>query len=149
VSEPLFYTSRSNRPGVVLQASAAKTATGTGTAVSGMGDYRAIEFQCALTAAATASDDTLDVYVQTTLDNGTTWTDVVHFTQMLGDGGAKRYIAKIVWDAALTEFENATALGAAAQRSLMGDQYRVRWAIVDANTQNASFTFSVTANCFG
>lgn len=143
--EALNYTSRATRVQQTLQASSTQTDTGTGTAVSGWGEFRAIEFFCNLTDAATAAGDTLDVYVQTTID-GSNWVDVVHFTQILGDGGAKKFYAKLVWDAALTEFENGTSLSAAAQRSIMGDQYRCRWAITDVTTDNASFTFSVTAN---
>lgn len=130
---------------VVLLASAARTATGTGDAVTGMGGFRCLQAQLDVTAAATATGDTLDVYLQTTID-GTNWVDIAHFTQVLGDGGAKRYFAKVVGEAALTEFENATALGAAANRALLGDQCRVRWAITDATTDDASFTFSVYAS---
>lgn len=130
----------------LLLASATKTATGTSTTVlSDCGEWRVAFLQLDVTAAATDVGDTLDVYVQTTID-GTNWVDVYHFTQVLGNGNAKRYYGKLVWDAALTEFENAAALAAAGGRAIMGDQYRVRWAITDAGTTNASFTFSVQAN---
>jgi len=116
-----------------------------------------------VTAAATDVGDLLDVYVQTKID-GTNWLDVQHFTQVLGNGGAKRYVAKVASGAAVTEFENGAALGAAAKRDLIGDDWRVRWVIVDdagtgtgsgtgsgsgtgAGTaaDNVGFTFSVTA----
>lgn len=142
---PDAYPGRPNVPGIVLLASAARTATGTGEAVTLEG-YLALVFQLNVTAAATDSGDTLDVYIQTTLDGGATWVDIYHFTQVLGNGGAKKYFGKVVADAALTEFENAAALGAAAGRAIFGSAYRVRWAITDASTQNASFTFSVNAN---
>lgn len=141
------YVGAPNIQNQILLASGARTATGTGEAVSGLGEYSSIVFQLNLTAAATDAGDTLDVYVQTTVD-GTNWVDIVHFTQMLGNGGAKRFFGKINRGAAMTMFENGTALGAAAIRDIFGDQYRVRWAITDASTQNASFTFSVTANAF-
>lgn len=141
----LTYTGNPNLQGVVLQPSAAKTATGTGTAVTGLGEWQVLILQLDVTAAATDVGDTLDAFLQTTID-GTNWIDIYHFTQVLGNGSAKRYFGKIVRDVALTEFENATALGAAAGRAIVGDQYRVRWAITDASTANASFTFSVTAN---
>lgn len=118
--------------------------TGTGTAVTGLGEWKVMILQLDVTAAATDAIDTLDVFVQTTID-GTNWVDIYHFTQVLGNGSAKRYYGKLVWDAALTEFENATALGAAGGRAIVGDQYRVRYAQVDAGS-NASFTFSVRAN---
>lgn len=101
-----------------------------------------VTFMCDLTAAVTDAADTLDVFVQTRVCGF--WTDVVHFTQMLGDGGAKRYISKITTAVTTAEFENATALGAAAVRNLIGDAWRVKWALVDADA-DASFTFSVHA----
>jgi hypothetical protein len=142
---PDAYPGRPNVPGISLLASAARTETGTGDPVTLEG-YLALVLQLDVTAAATDVGDTLDVYVQTTLDGGTNWVDIYHFTQVLGNGGAKRYFGKVVADASLTEFENATALGAAAGRAIFGSAYRVRWAITDASTDNASFTFSVSAN---
>jgi hypothetical protein len=139
----LFHTGLANLQGVTLLASAARTTTGTGDALADLGEFGSLVLQLDVTAAATAAGDTLDVYCQTTID-GTNWVDIHHFTQVLGNGSAKRYYAKIVKDVALTEFENGTALGAAASRSILGNQYRVRWAITDAD--DASFTFSVKAN---
>ena len=126
---------------VTLLASAEQTATGAGDAVRLPGIVNALSFVLDVTAAATAAGDTLDVYVQTKID-GTNWLDVQHFTQVLGNGGAKRYIAKIAAGAALTEFENGTGLGAPAVRNLLGDDWRVRWVIAEADA--AAFTFSVT-----
>lgn len=131
-----------------MLASAARTAdsdVGGEDAISDRLDSAAVEFRLSVTAAATAVDDTLDVFIQTTLD-GTNWFDVVHFTQVLGNGGAKVYIAKIVRDLAQAEFELATSLGAAAVRHIIGQKYRPRWAIADADADNASFTFSITAH---
>lgn len=127
-----------------LLASAARTETGNGSAVKLPSHTGGIGFVCDLTAAATEVGDTLDVFVQTKID-GTNWLDVVHFTQMVGNGGALRYIAKVSAETAQAEFENGTALGAAAIRNHIGDEWRVRWAITDAGADNASFTFSVTA----
>lgn len=104
----------------------------------------AMAFVLDLTAAATEVGDLLDVYVQTKVD-GANWLDVGHFTQCLGNGGAKRYVTKLTAQLATAEFENATALAAAAVRNLLGDEWRVRWAITDAGDDNASFTFSVAA----
>jgi len=130
---------------VTITASAAVTVTGNDAAVTLMpGLVNAFSFVLDVTAAATDAGDKLDVYVQTKID-GTNWVDVVHFTQVLGNGGAKRYVAKIVADAALAEFENGSALGAAAIRGLLGDEWRCRWVVVDAGTDNASWTFSVVA----
>lgn len=132
-----------------LQASAAQTATSTGTtpvyALPAMEKpVNGVVFMLDLTAAATESGDLLDVYIQTIYD-ATNWVDIVHFTQCAGNGGAKRYYVKVNADVAQAMFENGAALGAGAIRNLIGKQFRVRWTIVDAGTANASFTFSVTA----
>jgi hypothetical protein len=140
------YVGRGSRASQVLQASGVQTASGTGAAVSGLGEFAQLFLELDVTAAATAAGDTLDVFVQTTID-GTNWVDIAHFTQVLGNGGAKRYFAKILATGALTEFENGAALAAAAQRAICGDQYRVRWVIASASSP--SFTFSVTANLQG
>ena len=144
MQSPDSYPGRCIVPNIVLLASAARTETGTGDAQA-LDGFEAIVFQLEVTAAATATADTLDVYVQTTVD-GSTWLDAIHFTQVVGDGGAKRYISKVSASLALTEYETGTSLGAAAVRHIFGSQWRVRWAIVDDGTDNASFTFSVKAN---
>lgn len=137
-------TAKKAHEAVTLLASAIQTATGAGDS-SRLPVMQAAAFVLDVTAAATASGDTLDVYVQTMLD-GTNWVDVVHFTQILGDiTPPVRYIAKVTSHVATAEFENGTALGAAAVRNLLGDEWRVRWAITDADTDDASFTFSVAA----
>lgn len=131
-------------PGVTeLVASGARTADGNGSTVY-MPMAQSFAFVLDQTVAASAVDDTCDVFIQTMLD-GTNWVDVVHFTQTLGNGtDAQRFIAKISAHIATAEFENATALGAAAVRHLMGDAWRARWAIV-TGAGTHSFTFSVTA----
>lgn len=128
-----------------LLASGARTDTSTGTtAVRLPGMVHAFGFVLDVTAAATDSGDKLDVYIQTKLD-GTNWLDVQRFTQVLGNGGAKRYIAKITTNVATGEFENGTGLSAASLRNLFGDEWRTRYVVTDAGTDNASFTFSVVA----
>ena len=107
------------------------------------GMVNAMVFVLDVSAAATDAADTLDVSIQTVLD-GTNWIDVVHFTQVLGNGGALTYVAKIVAGVAQAEFETGTALGAAAVRHLFGDEWRVNYVQADADA-DATFTFSVTA----
>jgi hypothetical protein len=127
-----------------LQASAAQTATNTGTtAIRIPNAANGVVIVVDLTAAATDAGDLLDLYVQTKID-GTNWVDVYYAEQMLGNGGAKRFIAKLVGAVAQAEFENATGLVASNVRHLIGDEWRVRWTVTDAGADNASFTFSVT-----
>jgi hypothetical protein len=99
-------------------------------------------FVCDLTAAATDVGDTLDVKVQTNL--GGLWVDVAYFTQMLGNGGTKRFAAKIMAQTAFALGDVAGALTAGNVRHLFGDEWRVNYVTVDANA-NSSFTFSVYA----
>lgn len=130
---------------IPLLGAAARTAMGAGEAVPlwlEHGDARGVALVLDVTAAATASGDTLDVFVQTRPDGGN-WMDVVAFTQVLGDGGAKRFVAKVASEQALSAFEAAATLSAGSVRHLLGRDWRVRWAISEADA--ASFTFSVTA----
>lgn len=118
-------------------------AAGTGDAVHLPGMVNGFAFELDVTAAATDADDTLDVYVQTTLD-GTNWIDVVHFTQCVGNGGAKRHIGKVLAGAAETMFEAGAALAAGSVRNLLGDKWRVKYVQVDADS-DGTFTFAVYA----
>lgn len=140
---------------VTLMASATKTATGnSGTGTGGnegvvvLGqdarEVQAMVFVFNLTDAKTDAVDTLDVFVQTKLGSEA-WYDIVHFTQILGNGDdTVTYVAKVTCALATAEYEIATDLGAAAVRNLLGREFRVRWAITDADG-DASFTFSVVA----
>lgn len=103
-----------------------------------------MQFELDVTAAATLAGDTLDVKVQTLLDgpNGATWTDAVHFTQILGNGGVKRIFAKITMNTAEAMYEDhANGLAAGSIKNLFGDQWRVSYVTVGTG----SFTFSVSA----
>jgi len=145
MQSPESYPGRAIAVNQVLLASAARTATSTGsTPVEKiLAGFKVLFFQLDVTAAATAAGDKIDVYVQTTLD-GTKWVDIVHFTQILGNGGVKLFRTKVNADVATAEFENGAALGAAAVRNIVGDQYRCRWVVTSADAP--SFTFSVVAN---
>ena len=127
-----------------LLASATKIASGNSQATSvDVRDTNAgIIFELDVTAAATLVGDTLDVAIQTTVD-GTNWVDVVAFTQVLGNGGTKRFYAKVSATEPQAMFADATALTAGNLRHLIGDQWVVKWTIV--NNSAPSFTFSVTA----
>lgn len=127
-----------------LLASAARTATSTGEAAVRLpGMVNAFAFTLDVTVDESTAADLLDVYVQTKLD-GSKWTDVVHFPQHAGNATAKRYIEKIVASPAFAGFEVGSALGAGAVRDLLGDDWRVRFTVVD-DSSSASFTFSVAA----
>ncbi len=116
------------------------------TAVTGTGPYTHAEFLLNVTAAATDVDDTLDVFVDASPDGGISWVNVVHFTQVLGNGGAKKFVAAIHSAANLTDVNVTTDLVAnAAPRSFLGNALRCRYAVVDPGAGVASFNFVLTA----
>ena len=137
-----------------LVASAARTADGNSGALTPLPHpelVRSARFVLDVTAAATEAGDTLDVYVQHTYD-GTNYTDLAHFTQILGNGGAKTFMAEWFRDTS-PETEHrppqdaALAASAVLQGGQIGTSMRVKWVVVDvATTLNQSFTFSVTAD---
>jgi hypothetical protein len=103
-------------------------------------------FLLAVTAAATEVGDTLDVYVDTSLD-GVTAVNCVHFTQVLGNGGAVKYAAQLDPTNPGTSVFVATSdcAAGAVRPAVIGAYFRVRSVVVDAGTVNASFTWSLLA----
>ena len=127
--------------------SAARTTSGTFVLPSSFGNVAAACFGLIVSAAATDAGDTLDVYVQHSPDGGTTWDDFIHFTQVLGNGGAKAFIAQ--WNAlASPESElhvpSDAAMAAGVLQGPVGNTVRIKWVIVNAGAANQSFTFSVS-----
>lgn len=101
-----------------------------------------------VTAAATEAGDTLDVYIQSSIDGGTTWDDFVHFTQVIGTGGARKHLAhwtRLVAPTTAMKAPQDAALAVGVQQGPIGPVWRVKWVVVDVVTGgNASFTFSVS-----
>lgn len=128
---------------ITLQGSGAQTETGTGDAAIHLGPYSAVQFEFDASISGTDVADTLDVFIQTRI--GSTFLDVVHFTQVVGTDNAQVFIAKIAVGLVQAEYETGTALAENVVRHIFGDAYRVRWNIVDADA-DASFTFSVLAS---
>lgn len=101
-----------------------------------------------VTAAATDVGDTLDAYIDTSFDGGVSFVNIGHFTQVLGNGGAKKFIMS--FKSAPIAASNCVAFGSdqAASAALQigfGDRLRARIVTVDASTQNVSFTYSIKA----
>lgn len=132
---------------VVLAASSTQT-TGTNatfTAVTGLGKYRQLQAALVVTAAATAAGDTLDVYIDTSPDGGTTLFNVVHFTQVLGNGGVKKFVATLDPGSPGTAViaVGADAAAGVVRPSMFCDWMQVRYTIVNGSAP--SFTFAVLA----
>lgn len=100
-----------------------------------------------VTAAATEAGDLLDVYLDTSFDDGETWVNLGRFTQVLGNGGAKRYILSLKSNpVASANVVDATADQAesAALQIGFGERLRYRAGLTAATTTgNESFTFSI------
>lgn len=137
-----------------LLASAARTESGLSVVPTALpAGIVAGAFQLTVSAAATDVGDLLDVFIQHSVDDGTTWDDFIRFTQVLGNGGAKTFIAR--WNAigAAPESELGApqdgAMSAGVLQQPIGSKLRVKWAITDAGTDDASFTFGVEAALTG
>jgi hypothetical protein len=132
---------------LTLAALAARTAGANGAAVEVTG-YRRFVIVNTITVSATDAGDTLDVYVDLSLD-GTTWYNAVHFTQRAGNIPATPRTEFAVLDSSNpgTAVVNVTADAAAAavRPALHGVYMRARWAIVDSGNADQSHTFSVIA----
>lgn len=118
------------------------------TAVTGLGWASYALFLLSVTAAATGAGDTLDVYIDTSPDGGTTWVNAVHFTQVIGNGGAKKEWAVVSVSGAPAATATAVTSDAASgvvRPAVLGDALRVRHTVVDGGSAAQSFTFSVTA----
>jgi len=60
---------------------------------------------------------------------GAVWLDVIHFTQILGNGAAVQLYNKIVPGVDQAFFDSEVALAADAKRHIIGDLWRCRWVI--------------------
>lgn len=126
----------------------ATATTENGTAVKLDRKYSELVVVLNVTAAATDANDTLDVYVDTSFDGGTSWVNIGHFTQVVGNGGAKKFImsfkANPITASNSVPFGTDQAAGAALQIGF-GDRIRYRGVTVDPTGANMSFTYAVDA----
>ena len=133
---------------LTLRASAAVSTAKTDTGAIQSYPFPAKEALVVLnvTAAATAANDTLDVYVDITPDGGTSWLNVGHFTQVLGNGGAKKLVMALnsanAGATAITDVTSDSAAGSTRQYGI-GTGMRYRGTTVSGTT--VGFTYSVTA----
>ena len=114
----------------------------------GIGPFSRGTFLLEVEAAATDVGDTLDVFIDSTNDDDTPedWVNIIHFSQVLGNGGVKRLIAATP-DAAGFEADVTTDLAAGATpRPLVGHLVRVRYTTAGDANANLSFTFHVHAS---
>lgn len=131
-----------------LVASGAQTASGnSGILTNHFEVLEAAVFILDVTVAGSLVGDTLNVYVQHSWDDGVSFDDFVSFTQILGNGGAKKLLGfwvlyggapstpmKAPQDAALT--------AGTVQQGPISPAWRVKWVIGNGGGTH-SFTFSV------
>lgn len=132
---------------MILRGSGAVVASGVsaGVAPSSRTDIAAAVFVLNVTAAAAAVTDTVDVYLQHSPDDADTWDDFVHFTQVLGNGGAVKSLAFVNFNvAAATGVRVATdaSLAVGVRHGPVGGLWRAKWVLAGGG---AAFSFSVKA----
>jgi len=136
---------------VTLVESAARTSSSNSGAlpISQLRFVKVANFFLDVTAAAKLVTDTLNVYIQSSID-GVIWDDFVSFTQVLGNGGAKQYIARWFRDlspeAELAAPSDKALAAGVRQGPVPCGYWRVAWVI--AGGVDKSFTFSISAEIF-
>ena len=111
-----------------------------------LGDWDTILVILDITASATDAGDTLDVFVDVSLE-GTTWYNAIHFTQQAGNGSPKKEIAAVNagWYPTAVVDVTADAASAAVRPGMIGRFVRVRSTVVRLTLEDESHTFSVQA----
>lgn len=129
--------------------SAAVTAAGTSSTVTLPRDTKSVIVQLDVTAAATEVGDILAMWLQGTVD-GTNFYDLGRFADVLGNGGAKRYLMVIsreyTPESELITPTDATMTASTVNQGPFPDKLRMKYTVTDAGGDNASFTFSVSLN---
>ena len=145
VGELYGVVSRLGGEAFTLAANAARTAGANGAAVAGFGRFRRLIMLLSITASATDAGDTLDVYVDGSLDGSSTWFNVAHFPQQAGNGAAVMHVAVLDPSDPGTATFNVTsdAAAGAVRPAVYAPYLRARWAVVDSGDGNSSHTFSV------
>lgn len=129
---------------VTLVAPAARTVSGDSGAIDADDVNGAIQVHV---TAESGIDPTLDVFIQTTYDGGTTWVDLAAFTPFVAATGRRVHVlrapvATAVSTATADFVPTDAALTAGSLISLpIGSSVRVKW-VVGGTTP--SFTFAVT-----
>ena len=127
-----------------LHVPATRLVTGTGTLeVEIPSAARALVAVLAAPTNGSLVGDTLDVYVQTRIQAIVpAWLDVIHFTQVLGNGGPVGYTDKILVNLDEADFTTGAVLGVGVKRHIFGDLWRCRWVIADGGGTH-SFLFEL------
>lgn len=110
-------------------------------------ELNAFAVELKVSAAATEAGDLLSLWVQTSFDGGSTWSDVGRFADVLGNGGAVSRVMQ--WHGALVTtaeeaIQNKAVAASAVRNGCIGDRLRLAATVTEANANNnAAFTFTV------
>lgn len=114
---------------IAVLASAARTTSSTGSAVELPGQARKFSFQI-VCSARSGTNPTLDAKIQHSIDGGTTWFDLVTFTQLTATGQELKSYAEVE----------------ASSAQVVGKLVRASWTV---GGTNPSFTFAITGAAQG
>lgn len=129
--------------------SSASTAAGT-TIIKGLGDFSTLVVTAALVGA---TGGVLDVYLQTSHDGGTTWYDLMHFTQLTAGNAAVKKVQVLSRNSgtALTTSDITVGVGttpALAANSnaggSWGDRIRALYVAGASTSAGAAITIDIT-----
>lgn len=131
--------------GSIILESAVRTTGDSTASVNLPSDTKAILLMLDVTAAATDAGDILAVWLQGSID-GTTYYDIGRFADILGNGGAVKYIMNInrleFVDSSIITPTNGSMTAGTVTPGPCPRQIRLKWTVTDAGTDDASFTFS-------
>lgn len=128
---------------VVLTNAARGTSSDSGT-LTGYGSFKSCLFEVWVTAAS-GTNPTLDVYLDTVTNGSSGWTNIGHYTQFITTG--RRMINVTTYNPSLaTDFDATSDAAAGVVRQIdFGSSIRIRWVI--GGTNSPSFNFAVNATC--
>lgn len=125
-----------------LSITAATGATPLAPAMTGIDKYRGVTVQAAFTYVASAATS-VTAYVQTTLDGGTTWVDVIAFQFTTASATKIGNVRRTTPVTTLATPTDGTLTANTAVDGILGDQLRVKW--TSSGTYGAGTTLTITA----
>jgi hypothetical protein len=120
---------------------------GTGTPVTGLGRLSEALILLDCSGVPTGGTPTLDIYVQTTCDQGGNWRDFAH-TQVT-NAVVKRYVqlsGKTAGATALLAANDGSLTGETVVQGPWGDQLRLKWVFAAGGSTG---TYTLTAHITG
>lgn len=134
MSNPTVLVKSDPSAKVDLLPSLARTVSGVSATFYGLDWYGSVLVELAVTAA----NGTLDVFLQTLLPDGTTWTDLGKFAQVTS--ASKRYLSLTSGGGLESAVQDAAMTTVGSRDFVFGEAVRVKYVIT-----GTSFTFSVPA----